>query len=86
MFVQTSMCVTDDKKTLAYYKIWPFAVNYESVMFYSTGPWSVNRKIVSNSSISKNLVDKAFIHILIVFIFSTLVRIRQLGNYSRIVV
>jgi hypothetical protein len=26
------------EKTLAYYEIWPFAVNYESVMFSSTGP------------------------------------------------
>ncbi len=26
------------EKTLVYYEIWPFAVNYESVMFSSTGP------------------------------------------------
>jgi len=25
---------------LAYYKICPFAVHYESVMFYRTGPWA----------------------------------------------
>ncbi len=29
---------TDIKKTLAQYKISPFCANYESLMFYSTGP------------------------------------------------
>ncbi len=29
------------KKTLAYYKICPFSVNYESKMFYGTGPRAV---------------------------------------------
>jgi hypothetical protein len=27
------------EKTLYYYKICPFYVNYEPVMFYNTGPW-----------------------------------------------
>jgi len=26
-------------KALAYYEICPFAEHYESVVFYSTGPW-----------------------------------------------
>jgi hypothetical protein len=30
-------CVCPRQKTLAYYKICPFPVNYESVMLYSTG-------------------------------------------------
>ncbi len=29
--------MTPLEKTLAYYKICPFSVNYESVVFYSTG-------------------------------------------------
>jgi hypothetical protein len=29
--------------SIAYYEICPFSVNYESAMFYSTGPWSFFR-------------------------------------------
>jgi hypothetical protein len=29
--------------TLAYYQIRPFAINYESEVFYSTGPWSAQK-------------------------------------------
>jgi len=37
--VQASVFVTDIiKKTPAYYEICTFSVNYESVMFYSSGP------------------------------------------------
>ncbi len=34
---QARVPVTDSKTTLAYYKICPFPINYESVMFYNTG-------------------------------------------------
>ncbi len=30
--------MTSNRKALVYYEICPFAVNYESVMFYSAGP------------------------------------------------
>ncbi len=32
--------LTDNIKALAYHKLCPFIVNYESIMFYSTGPSS----------------------------------------------
>jgi hypothetical protein len=38
LFVQARVFATDNRKDCAYYEIWPFSVNYESVMFYSTGP------------------------------------------------
>ncbi len=42
LFVQVIFCpslyVYQSQKTLAYYEICQFPVNYEFVMFYSTGP------------------------------------------------
>jgi hypothetical protein len=35
---QASMFVQAQRHSLAYYEICPFSVNYESVMFYDTGP------------------------------------------------
>jgi hypothetical protein len=43
------------EKTLAYYKICPFAVNYEFVMFYSTGPPNV--QVLNGYSLSKLKLD-----------------------------
>ncbi len=34
--------MTENRKTLAYYKICPFFINYESLMFYDAGGWSKN--------------------------------------------
>ena len=42
MFAQASVLVTNNReKTLAYYEVCPFSVNYGSVMFYSTA-YSMN--------------------------------------------
>ncbi len=43
MFVHARVFVTEKEKTLAYYKIRPFAVNYESVMFYGADPSLYNK-------------------------------------------
>ncbi len=45
------------EKTLAYYKVWQHVVNYEPVMFYSTGPWGQWYK-------------KFYFHNLIIFVIS----------------
>jgi len=37
LFVQARVYLSE-LKSLAYYEIWHFPINYESVMFYSTGP------------------------------------------------
>ncbi len=37
MFVQASVFVTDNRKDVSYYKMFPDSVSYEYVMFYSTG-------------------------------------------------
>jgi hypothetical protein len=38
VFAFSGKGVCPSLETLAYYEICPFPVNYESVMFYSTGP------------------------------------------------
>jgi hypothetical protein len=38
-----------NEKALAYYEICNFTVDYESVMFYSTGPWP-DSETLQNSS------------------------------------
>ncbi len=40
------------EKTLAYYEMWPYAVNYKSVMFNSTcpGPSDISCSLVNNNS------------------------------------
>ncbi len=40
LLAQASVCVYPSQKAIAYYEICPFSVNYESVIFYDTGPWS----------------------------------------------
>ncbi len=41
-------------KTLAYYEICPFSVNYESVMFYDTGPWGIYHKTIRIRNLHQN--------------------------------
>ncbi len=49
------------KKTLAYHEIGPFSINYETVMFYSTGPWcNFDLKMTKREFVNANL-DETFI-------------------------
>jgi hypothetical protein len=43
-FVQASMFVTDNRKDASNYKLWPFAVNYISIMFHCS-PLSIHDKV-----------------------------------------
>jgi hypothetical protein len=44
------------ENTLAYYEICPFAVNYESVMSFSTGPSTQRMMVRSSYEVGKKFV------------------------------
>ncbi len=40
-FVEASVFMTDNKKTIAYHEICNFSIIYESVLFYSADSWGL---------------------------------------------
>ncbi len=65
MYLLASVLVTDNKKTLAYYKICPIPINYESIMFIVQAPGLVSlnlpRKFLPNL-VLENCDQKTFIN------------------------